>query len=329
MIFKCKNCSGNTIYSPELHAMYCPYCSSENTEERKNDAYNIEVCPDCGGELDIEQYTSALQCKYCNNYIILNECVEGEYQPHKIIPFKLSKEMVKKSLRDKFKGCVFAPSDFLAEARLEGMRGEYVPFWVYDYNTNCTFNGEGTKIRTWRSGNTEYTETSYYSLVRNLDITYNDIPVDASIKMNDDIMDLLEPYNYGELVEFSPNYMSGFMGEKYNLQSETLEPRAKDKMTKSADALLSQSISGYSRVTTNSRNINAQNTKTEYCLLPVWKYDYTYKEENYPFYVNGQTGKIIGKVPISKKKVFSYGATLWAVLTALMFFAGYIVERLL
>ena len=69
MIFKCKNCSGNTIYSPELHAMYCPYCSSENTEERKNDAYNIEVCPDCGGELAIEQYTSALQCKYCNNYI--------------------------------------------------------------------------------------------------------------------------------------------------------------------------------------------------------------------------------------------------------------------
>ena len=65
MIFKCKNCSGNTVYSPELHALYCPYCSSENTGQRTCDAYQIQTCPDCGGELAIEEHTSALRCKYC------------------------------------------------------------------------------------------------------------------------------------------------------------------------------------------------------------------------------------------------------------------------
>ncbi len=326
MIFKCKNCSGNMIYSPELHSMYCPFCSGENTQERTNDAYQIQVCPDCGGELAIEEHTSALQCKYCDNYIILNDRVEGEYQPSKMIPFRFSKEMVKQLLKNNFKKCVFAPTDFLSEARLNSMEGEYVPFWMYDYNTHCEYRGEGIKIRSWRSGNREYTETSYYDVVRELDIVYNDIPADASIKMNDNIMDLMEPYNYGEMVDFSPEYMSGFGGEKYNMPAVELESRAKIKMNKSADALVSQSVSGYARLNTQVKNIKVRDSKTEFCLLPVWKYIYTYNDVMYPFYINGQTGKVIGKVPVSKKKVFAYGATLWAVLTSLLFLIGFIAE---
>ncbi len=329
MIFKCKNCGGNTIYSPELHAMYCPYCSSQDTQQRTNDAYQIQTCPDCGGELTIEEHTSALQCKYCDNYIILNDRVEGEYQPHKIIPFKFSKEMVKGLLKDKFKKCVFAPTDFLSEVRLNSMQGEYVPFWMYDYNTHCNYRGEGVKIRSWVSGNREYTETSYYNVVRDMDIVYSEIPVDASIKMNDNIMDLMEPYNYKELVDFSPEFMSGFGGEKYNIVADELEYRARDKMNKSADAIVKQCVSGYAKLNTQVKDINADNGKTEYCLLPVWKYIYTYNNETYPFYVNGQTGKIIGKVPISNKKVFAYGATLWGVLTLLLFLGGFIAETIL
>lgn len=328
MIFKCKNCDGNTIYSPEHHSMYCPYCDSEKSEKRTNDAYNIATCPDCGGELTIEEHTSALQCPYCDNYIILNDRVENEYLPSKIIPFKFSKEMVKNMLKDKFKRCVFAPTDFLSEARLNSMRGEYVPFWMYDYKTKCVYQGEGVKIRTWRTGNVEHTETSYYNVIRDLDVDYSDVPVDASEKMADNVMDLMEPYNYGEMVPFTPEYMSGFFGEKYNMTSDVVESRARTKMEQSANALLNQSISGYARMTHRTKNVNGVNSKTEYALLPVWKYVYTYNEIMYPFYINGQTGKIVGKVPISKKKVFAYGATLWGVLTGIMLLLGYIVERL-
>ena len=185
MIFKCKNCGGNAVYSPEHNGMFCPYCDSEKSHERMHDLYNIQVCPDCSGELQIEEHTSAMQCPYCNNYIILNERVEGQYAPKKMIPFKYSKDMVKKLMRDNFKGRVFAPTDFLSEARLNGMSGEYVPFWMYDYDTRCVFRGEGTKTRSWTSGDMRYTETSYYNIVRDLNVTYKDIPVDASINTAD------------------------------------------------------------------------------------------------------------------------------------------------
>lgn len=322
MIFKCKNCGGNTVYSPEHKGMFCPYCDSEKSEERTHDLYHITNCPDCYGELNIEEHTSALQCPYCDNYIILNDRVEGEFLPDKLILFKYSKEMVKNLMREKFKKCIFAPTDFLSEARLDSMRGEYIPFWLFDYNTHCDFRGEGVKVRSWRSSDIEYTETSYYSLVRDMDISYKDIPADASVKMPDQVMDLMEPYDYTEFVPFSPEYMSGFDGEKYNMASELAEPRAGVKMKKSAEVLLDQSISGYLRVTTGMRNIYETDRNAEYGLLPVWKYIYKYQDKLYPFYINGQTGKVVGKVPVSAKKVIAYGITLWAVLTILLLLIG-------
>ncbi len=324
MIFKCKNCGGNTIYSPEHRGMFCPYCDSEKSEERQHDLYNITTCPDCGGELQIGEHTSALQCPYCNNYIILNERIEGDYLPNKLIPFKFSKEMTKNLLKERFKRCVFAPTDFLSEVRLNSMHGLYVPFWMYDYNTHCEYRGEGTKARSWITGNLHHTETSYYDVVRDMDIAYGDIPVDACVNMPDNIMDMLEPYNYGELTDFAPEYMSGFDGEKYNMTSDLVENRANVKMRGSAETLLRQSVSGYASIRQHHKSIEPVNTNTQYCLLPVWKYIYKYKEQLYPFYINGQTGKIIGKVPISGKKVWAYGATLWGCLTAIILLLGVI-----
>ena len=327
MIFKCKNCGGNTVYSPEHEGMFCPYCESERSHERKHDLTNITHCPDCSGELEIGEYTSALQCPYCSNYIILNERVEGDFTPKKMIPFKYSKNMVKQLMRDNFKSRVFAPTDFLSEVRLNSMTGEYVPFWLYDYDARCVYRGEGTKTRSWSSGEMHYTETSYYNIIRDMNVGYSDIPVDASIAMPDHIMDLMEPYNYDYMVDFVPEYMSGFNGQKYNMSVDALEKRAIAKLRSSADTILRNSINGYSQVVAIDSQVTPKRTDGKFCLLPVWKYIYKYKGEEYPFYINGQTGKIIGKAPVSKAKVKAYGFTLWASLTAIILMAGYIVTN--
>ena len=36
MIFRCKNCGGNVVYSPERKKMFCPFCESEDSEERED-----------------------------------------------------------------------------------------------------------------------------------------------------------------------------------------------------------------------------------------------------------------------------------------------------
>lgn len=319
MIFKCKNCGGNVIYSPEKRGMFCPFCDSADSDERMD--YNEEeltVCPNCGGEVPVEQHTSATKCPYCDNYLIFNSRVEGEYEPKLIIPFRMGKETCKSRIRDKFKKCLFAPTDFLSEVRLNDMIGVYVPYWFYDYDVNCRFQGEGTKLKSWRAGDIQYTETSYYNVQRNIDIDFRKIPVDASIGMPDGVMDLMEPFEYGELETFKPEYMSGFYSEKYNMTSDMVENRANQKMRDDASKLVNESYSGYNTVRTIVNNVQVKDSDVTYGLLPIWKYIYTYKEKEYPFYVNGQTGKIVGTAPVSKAKIWSYAGTLWACLTAVM-----------
>lgn len=299
--------------------MYCPFCESRESGERaEGQTGALTICPNCGGEVPVEEHTSATQCPYCDSFLIFNERVEGQYAPQMLIPFQMGKEMCKKSLREKFKNCLFAPTDFLSEVRLESMEGVYVPYWFYDYDTCCEFRGEGTKRRVWRSGSTEYTETSVYSIYRSMDINFEKIPVDASVRMPDDVMDLIAPFHYQQLTAFDPKYMSGYNGEKYNMSAGAVEDRARAVMRQDAAKLLNDSYAGYSTVKTLKQEISVKNSGTAYGLLPVWKYIYHYKGQEYPFYVNGQTGKIVGTAPFSSAKFAAYAGTLWACLTAVM-----------
>lgn len=319
MIFKCKNCEGNVVYSPEAKKMVCPYCESEGSEERRDyTESNIKICPNCSGEVPVLEHTSALQCPYCDNYLILNSRVENEYAPRWVIPFQMGKENCKKSIREHFKKCLFAPTDFLSEAKLNEIQGIYVPFWFYDYDTTCTYEGEGKKVRTWTTGNTQYIETSYYAIAREMDISFSKMPVDASLDMPDEVMDLLEPFRYDQLQEFRPEYLSGFYGEKYNMGADTLETRIKQKMNQDVEDMMKETYTDYSGVRKINSNTYINNSEVNYGLLPVWKYLYKYQGKEYPFYVNGQTGKIVGTPPVSVKKVWAYAVSLGLSLAAVL-----------
>lgn len=319
MIFKCKNCGGNVVYSPEKHKMYCPFCDSEDSYEAQNHSgQDITLCPDCGGAVPVQEHTSATQCPYCSNYLILDERVEGEYLPKMIIPFQMGKEVCKSAIREKFKKCIFAPVDFLSEVRLNSMEGDYVPFWFYDYDLNADYEAEGTKVRSWTTGDIRYTETSYYSVCRNMDVNFRNVPADASVQMPDDVMDLMEPYGYSQLTDFRPEFLSGFNAEKYNMAADLLENRVKKKVSDDLGQIIKQQCTGYSSLNPKRNNVTTKDEKRKYGLLPVWKYIYSYKGQDYPFYVNGQTGKIVGTAPISSKKVWAYAGTLWVCLTVIL-----------
>lgn len=306
------------VYSPEKLKMFCPYCESEESQELQRGSESIDLCPNCGGQVPVKEFTSATQCPYCSSYLILDERVNGEYLPKMLIPFKLGKETCKKALRDKFEKTVFIPTDFLSEVRLNGMEGDYVPFWFYDYDVNADFQGEGTKSRSWTSGNIAYTETSYYDVRRNMDVFFRGIPVDASTDMPDDVMDLMEPYDYKGLIDFEPKYMSGFRAERYNMSAAALAGRAGQKMRDDTNGLMKEQIRSYMTMRQLHNDIRVQNERQNYGLLPVWRYLYRYKGQDYPFYVNGQTGKIVGTAPVSLTKIWVYAATLCVCLSTIV-----------
>ncbi len=328
MVFQCSNCGGTSVFDPERQKMYCPYCGSEDSESVVPEK-EMCSCPACGAPVQIGPYTSAGKCGSCGNYIIFDERINGPYEPHLILPFKFSKKQALAELEKEYNKRIFAPSDFIAESNLDKVEGMYVPFFMYDFHSNYEWSGRGNVVRTWTSGDTRYTETKVFHIERNIDVDFEKIPVDASIAMPDTTMDLLEPYDYQALENFKAKYMSGFYGECYNMPAVDLMGRAKKKVENDTESLLMGTVSGYSGVVGENKNMLINNTQTNYALLPVWVYSYQYAGQMYQFHVNGQTGKLIGKMPISKKKAVGYTLTVfgWVFTAVFLFFMiiGYIL----
>ncbi len=324
MIYKCKNCGSNTVFNPDSNKMVCPNCTSEESQEIV-DASEPRKCVMCGADVEYKNYESATKCAYCGAYQILRERVEGVYEPNLILPFKISKTKAIELLRKDFKARLFTPGDFLSTASLEKMEGSYVPFWMFDYFCKYVYEGIGTKVRTWTTGDMQYTEKSKYQIIRNMETDFEKIPADASLNMPDDTMDLMEPYDYKELTGFDPKYLSGFFGEIYNDSADKFEPRSKKKARTAAEEAMKQSISGYASVEDKVRNLELSDRGQYYALMPVWIYTYRFQNKEYPFYVNGQTGKIVGKTPTSFQRVWGVAASMTGVL---LLTAGLILKLL-
>ncbi|MCM1121020.1 MAG: TFIIB-type zinc ribbon-containing protein [Eubacterium sp.] len=327
MLFKCRNCGGNVVYEPGRGKMYCPHCESVDSEDTIRGG-TITQCVNCGAPIQVQSYASAGRCEHCGCYLIYEERVEGVYEPHMVLPFKVNKDNAVHAMEAEFGRRLFTPSDFMSTKSLEKMVGIYVPFWLYDYNACYDFAGEGTRVRSWRSGDTEYVETSYYQVVRKMDVDFDKIPVDASYAMEDGVMDLMEPYSYQMLLDFDPKYMSGFYGEVYNQGAPDLEGRAQVKARGSSEELMRQSLQLYNTVRPLRKDLNLQRNGVHYALMPVWEYLYRYKGKTYPFHVNGQTGKVIGTTPVSIGKVISYGISVFAIVTAICSLAVRVLEIL-
>ena len=143
-------------------------------------------------------------------------------------------------------------------------------------------------------------------MYRKVDLNYLKVPCDASKKMDDNMMDKLEPYNYNNLKDFNMPYLAGFIAEKYDFTDDQLLPRVKERVYSYVDSFLRSTISGYSSVHINRKNINIRKKRADYALMPVWMVCYDYRQAEHIFLMNGQTGKVIGKPPLSKAKIAAW-----------------------
>ena len=55
-----------------------------------------------------------------------------------------------------------------------------------------------------------------------------------------------------------------------------------------------------------SGSVQVDNGKIRYALLPVWVLNTRYKDKVYTFAMNGQTGKLIGELPVDRGKYWRH-----------------------
>ena len=329
LVYKCPSCGEDMVFDSEKQMLHCHSCGHSVVPEQaaaeiKTEKVDVTLhkCPNCGAELVTEPETAATFCTFCGAPEIIPEKVSGEFAPSMVIPFKLDKNDAIQAFKKWCKNGRITPRGYLSQERIDKITGIYVPFFLYDCKANTTIKADCTRVRTWRSGNTEYTVTSHFAVYRDVDTEYLKVPADASEKMDDQLMDKLEPFHYGELRPFAMPYLSGFMAEKYSVSEDTLLQRALQRINGFAQEYVRSTIQGYSSVNVLSHAFQCREKRSSYVLLPVWIMNYDYMGKKYTFAMNGQTGKVVGKPPISIGKVLAWFFGIMAAVFTIVFLIG-------
>ena len=263
-------------------------------------------CNNCGAVLITDTQTTATTCSFCGAGVVLSDRLSGSLAPGLVIPFTISKEQAQEAFKKWCKKGLLTPSDFMTADRIKNITGLYVPFWLYDMNGRGEVDATCTRVRTYTMGDWIYTETKWYHVYRKVDLNYSRIPCDSSKKMEDSMMDKMEPYNYQNLKQFEMPYLAGYIAEKYDFDEEQMLPRIKERVSKYVNQYIRSTINGYTTVNINREDINIRKRKAEYTLMPVWMVCYDYRQAEHIFMMNGQTGKIVGKPPLSKAKMLAW-----------------------
>lgn len=353
--YKCPCCGGALEFNSSVQKMKCPFCDTEfemealeaydaqlNNDQQSDmnwdsdagqqwlegetDGLRTYVCKSCGGEIIGDETTAATSCPYCDNPIVLMGQFSGSLKPDYVIPFKQDKKSAVAGLKKHYEGKTLLPKVFKDQNHIEEVKGVYVPFWLFDADAQASIRYKATKERTWSDSNYYYKETSYYSVQRGGYIGFNTVPVDGSSKMPDDLMESVEPFNFSEAVPFQTAYLAGYLADKYDVTDDESVERANARIKQSTEDEFRKTVTGYDTVTSEYTYINLQNAKAKYALYPVWLLNTDWNGKKYTFAMNGQTGKMVGDLPLDKKKYWGITLGLLVIIAAVLYALSFVIE---
>ena len=342
-VYKCPSCGSELIYDGGTDSLKCPHCGTTVTVselEAKTDAGETTgltgqetadnagngirefKCPSCGANLVTDEHTAATFCSFCGSPTLIEGRLSGEFKPNRVIPFAFDKKQAQQNFRSWTGTGRLTPSSFKSQAVMDKVTGVYVPYWLYSYDMEADITAEAENVRAEIIGDTEYIHTDHFLLDRTTNGEYRNVPHDASEKMPDESMDILAPYDFSKMVDFAMPYLSGFMAEKYNADAEAYEGDVKSELQSDFAAISHDMLDGYEAINVTNTDVRFNNPKIEYVMLPVWTLNYEYGGKKYPLYMNGQTGKIDGELPISKAKTAALFAGAFVVCFLIAFLLG-------
>lgn len=346
--FNCKHCGAELYWDSDAQCLKCEYCGSsyqvsdfeipDPHEEKKEEPKRADAsdratdnsdetytelvvyrCSHCGAEIITAKSTIATTCAYCGRALALTDKMVGEFRPEVAIPFEIDEQRAKEIYKKYIRSSILTPKFFTEEAVVKKMKGVYVPFWLHSFQNDMDVLLQCETVSSRRRGDDLVHTHRMYDVNFKATGTFSDIPTDALKNLDNALMDALEPYDYSKLETFHPAYMAGYYAEEYNESADETQQRA---MERAHRAMLEQSAGqgkGYVINQTVCLNETYSGNHHTYAMLPVWLLNVVCKQKEYLFAINGETGKITGKLPISVPKLLGIAAGSLGGSTLLLF----------
>lgn len=350
--FPCSGCGGPMVFDSETQGLKCQYCGAEQTVENAlaepqehpfggaDDSAELRDwgtkqtaihCETCGGETLIPAGQTTATCVFCGSPKVLAQEDTDTIRPETLVPFHVSAEEARSSFKAWKKKRWFLPNKFKRMDVTSQLASIYIPYWTYDTGTYSVYTAE-RGVYHYRmvprtrvvNGKTEthmvqerYTVWTWVN--GDHERAFDDILIPASGHYNQSLLEKLGDFELGGLLPYKPEYLSGYISEKYSITCEQGWDRAQGKAEERLKQEIKQRIGG-----DEIRSLNIKTTYSEitykHMLLPVWNASYQYQGKAYYYMVNGQTGTVSGYVPRSPWKITFFALACAAVAIAVIMF---------
>ena len=322
---KCPSCGSTMVFDPDSQSLKCEHCGTMGDIEKNFEIVENDIekgfdeaqkwspeeqvtykCSNCGAVVVLSIDEEASICPFCKaTHIAKQDAFEG-IRPHVVMPFQFGRDKAVEYSKKWAKRRIFAPRQFKKSIHVEEMHGIYEPCFTFDSNTFSSYSGRVGYRRTKVVGSGKNRRTVTYIEYRYVSGTHSSFFDDITIASNKNFTQKdyrnLAPFKKECACVYEKQYLSGFMADSYQKSLNECWGDAKKEIDSQIRLQIKNKLHcdviDYLKVSTSHTNV-----MFKYMLVPVYSLIYRFKKKNYNVKVNGTTGKVKGKTPVSPIRV--------------------------
>ncbi|MGE3889005.1 MAG: zinc ribbon domain-containing protein [Vicinamibacterales bacterium] len=333
----CPACGAQAEWHPGTQKLVCPYCGTEAPylidretgkvaeidlvkalrelpEEERGwlTATRSVQCQSCRAVMVFDPTRVGQNCEFCGSPALVDyQEINSPIRPHGVLPFKVDRNKVRDDIRHWWRSKWFAPGRLARAALVDTVHSLYIPYWTFDAKAHCPWEAEagyyyyvdveGRDSQGKRVVRKER-RTRWEPASGTVNHAFDDEPVPGTQGLPLDLLRQVEPFPTQEVVPYDTAFLSGHVVEHYKVVLLDAAERSQQQMHQALERLCAQQVPGDTH--RNLRIFPTFSGRTfKHVLVPIWLLTYNYGAKAFQVIVNGYTGKIAGRYPISWWKV--------------------------
>lgn len=333
----CAACGAQAEWNPAKQLLVCPFCGTaapftidaasgalvENDltkalRELPDDARGwlaqkrTVQCQSCKAVSVFDPERVGQNCDFCGSPALVDYSeIKAPIRPQALLPFKIPESQVREQIRRWYASKWLAPGSLKKRALVDRVRGVYIPYWTFDAHAACPWEAEAGhyyyttetyRDNRGRTGTRQVQHVRWEPASGEVRHFFDDEPVPGTHGVSTALLEKVQPFPTAELVAYDTAFLSGFVVEHYQVVLLDAAQNSQAAMTRKLHELCAREIPGDTYRNLQIHPVFSGQT-FKHILVPVWLLSYLYGTKSYQVVVNGSTGRMAGKYPLSPWKI--------------------------
>ena len=282
----CPSCGAPAYYDIRTRMYNCSYCGNrvgidraksehkgfreiskkKMRESIKKFTLQKASCTGCGAQVVFETGEAVANCAFCGRSLVRKAFVNPDIIPELIVPFAITPTEAQDILADWCNKNKWKKEARAIREKIQDLKGFYLPYELVRGPVSCSvFRIEGGSV---------------YDCGGFIDEVF----VNCSKKLDNQLLDAMEPYDLDELQEFDFSYIAGHQVKTGDISEDELIRRIDVEVGEDYKPVIQKTL----ETKAVGVNVSCKNVLRMPVLLPVYYLAF----DGYMAAVNGQTGRV-------------------------------------